>query len=265
MVISSPDWDESLFAGTAAHYARGRLPYSPGLVRLLTEVLGLDGRGRLLDVGCGPGTLALALAGSFAEVVGLDPDPDMLAEAASHETANAHWIRARAEQLPLGLGSFDLVTFGQSFHWMDRDLVAATVRGMLTPGGAFVHVSHLDGRPYPAPTDAPISDLVTRYLGPDRRAGRGTQPPGTPGNEDAVLARTGFDGPERHVLGGPDFLRTEDDLVAEVFSMSFSAPPLFGERVGAFEADLRALLREISPSGQFSTRQPSTEVRVWRP
>jgi hypothetical protein len=167
--------------------------------------------------------------------------------------------------LPLGLGDFDVTTFGQSFHWMDRDLVAATVRGMLAPGGAFVHVAHLDGRTFPAPTDAPVSDLVTRYLGPERRAGRGTRPPGTPGNEESVLARAGFDGPERHVLpGGQEFARTEDELVAEVFSMSFSAPPLFGERLGAFEADLRALLREFSPGGRFVARQPITEVRVWR-
>ncbi|HEX4790355.1 MAG TPA: methyltransferase domain-containing protein [Actinospica sp.] len=265
MVMSGSERDDSLFTGTAAYYARGRLPYSPDLVPLLTDVLGLDGRGRLLDVGCGPGTLALALAGSFAEVVGIDPDPEMLAEAAARQSVNARWIRARAEQLPLGLGTFEVATFGQSFHWTDRDLVAAKVRAMLAPGGAFVHVAHLGGRPFPAPTDAPIAELVARYLGPGRRAGRGTSPPGTPGNEESVLARAGFVGPERHVLsGGREFPRTEDDLVAEVFSMSFSAPPLFGGRLGAFEAELRALLREISPTGRFVTRQPTTEVRVWR-
>jgi hypothetical protein len=57
--------------------------------------------------------------------------------------------------------------------------------------------------------------------------------------------------------------RTWDDIVAGVFSMSFSAPHLFGERLGAFETDLRALLRKASPSGRFSERQPSTEVFVW--
>ncbi|MFF9177477.1 class I SAM-dependent methyltransferase [Streptomyces sp. NPDC014793] len=69
-------WDETLFAGTAVHYERGRLPYAPALVPRLAEVLAPDGTGRLLDVGCGPGTLALPLSHLFAEVVGVDPDPD---------------------------------------------------------------------------------------------------------------------------------------------------------------------------------------------
>jgi len=47
-------WDESLFAGAAPYYERGRLPYSPAVADVFEHALGLDGRGRLLDVGCGP-------------------------------------------------------------------------------------------------------------------------------------------------------------------------------------------------------------------
>jgi hypothetical protein len=46
--------------------------------------------------------------------------------------------------------------------------------------------------------------------------------------------------------------------------MSFSAPHLFGDRRAGFEDDLRGLLREVSPAQRFATRQPATEVRVWR-
>ncbi|MFE3184338.1 hypothetical protein ACFXKR_26230 [Streptomyces violascens] len=46
--------------------------------------------------------------------------------------------------------------------------------------------------------------------------------------------------------------------------MSYAAPHLFGERRDAFEADVRRLLQEVSPSGRLSERQPSTEVFVWR-
>jgi 2-polyprenyl-3-methyl-5-hydroxy-6-metoxy-1,4-benzoquinol methylase len=75
------EWDDTLFAGAAPYYQRGRLPYAPGLVETLAEALRLDGRGRLLDVGCGPGTLALSLAHLFSEIVGVGPDSGMLAEA----------------------------------------------------------------------------------------------------------------------------------------------------------------------------------------
>jgi SAM-dependent methyltransferase len=97
-------WDETLFAGAAAHYLaahylKGRLPYAEGLPDALTEACALDGRGRLLDVGCGPGVVALQLAGRFEAVVGLDPDVDMLDEAAREasrlKVTNATWVRMR--------------------------------------------------------------------------------------------------------------------------------------------------------------------------
>src|ERR1700734_2610162 len=74
-------WDETVFEGTAAYYRQGRNPYAPALPHALAEHLCLEGRGRLLDVGCGPGTVALLFAHLFERVVGLDADPGMLAEA----------------------------------------------------------------------------------------------------------------------------------------------------------------------------------------
>jgi SAM-dependent methyltransferase len=270
------EWDDTLFLGTAAYYQRGRLPYAPGVADALAEVLRLDGRGRLIDVGCGPGTLALTLAHLFSGIVGVDPDSGMIAEAErraaeSRVTGTAQWVRLRAEELPAGLGTFTVATFGQSFHWMDRERVAVTVRDMLRSGGALVHISDLktegravDGLPHPAVPYTAIKRLVGHYLGPVRRAGRGVLPPGTPGDERAVLLRAGFSGPQRQVVpGGQAMERTHDDVVAWVFSMSFSAPHLFGERRDDFEAELRRLLREASPSGRFSERLPSTEVFVW--
>ncbi|MFE9888273.1 class I SAM-dependent methyltransferase [Streptomyces scopuliridis] len=271
------EWDDTLFLGSAPYYRRGRLPYAPGLAELLAEVLRLDGRGRLLDVGCGPGILALGLAHLFGEVVGVDPDGGMIAEAGQRAdeagvARKARWVQVRAEELPAGLGTFTVATFGQSFHWMDRDLVAATVRDMLRPTGALVHISDLktetlsvDGLPYPGVPYAAINELVGRYLGPVRRAGRGVLLYGTPSGEAAVLGRAGFSGPERYVVpGGQALERTCGDVLAWVFSTSSSAPHLFGTRRGDFEADLSRLLRETSPAGRFSERQPSTEVFVWR-
>lgn len=269
-------WDSTLFRGSAAHYRRGRLPYAPGFAGTLATALGLDGRGRLLDVGCGPGIVTLALAGLFTEAVGVDPDDDMLAEAerqaTCHGVTNVRWVAALAEDLPAGLGEFRVVVFANSFHWTDRDRVAATVLRMLEPGGAFVHMSDLKNAPpepapppLPAPPYAPIADLVRRWLGPVRRAGQGTLVNGTPGREDLVLEGAGFEGFERHVVpGGQVADRTADDIVAWVFSRSDSAPHLFGDKLAAFERDLRALLRHASPDGRFAERLPATEIMTWR-
>ena len=58
----------------------------------------------LLDAGCGPGILTTRLASYFDEVVGLDPDADMLAEGRAFASAsgitNIEWVQARAEDLP---------------------------------------------------------------------------------------------------------------------------------------------------------------------
>ena len=48
------------FRSAAAHYLRGRPAYSDALIRDVALLCGLDGTGRLLDLGCGPGQLARA-------------------------------------------------------------------------------------------------------------------------------------------------------------------------------------------------------------
>ncbi|MEH0938652.1 class I SAM-dependent methyltransferase [Micromonospora sp. CPCC 205543] len=269
------EWDGSLFEGSAPYYERGRLPYAAGLPEALRHALLLDGSGRLLDVGCGPGTVILPLAPMFSEAVGIDPDEGMLAEARRRGegagVGNVRWVRARAEELPAGLGAFRVAVFAQSFHWMDQERVADTVHRMLTPGGVFVHISDVKeplpsaGLPYPVPPTSGIRGLVRRYLGSVRRAGLGVLVRGTPGGEAVVLARAGFAGPERLRVPADTVLeRTVDDVVAWVYSRSDSAPHLFGPRLAEFDSDLRRLLQEASDGGRFSERVPDTEVFVWR-
>ncbi len=274
------EWDETLFLGSAPFYERGRLPYAPGLADAFRAALDLDGSGRLIDVGCGPGIITLTLAPLFATVIGVDPDAGMVAEGARRADAagiaNITWLQALAEDLPARLGDVPPVhvaTFAQSFHWMDRPRVATMMRGMLVPGGAFVQVSDvkepidLSGRslPYPAPPYPAVEELIRSYLGPVRRAGQGFLHHGTPGDEQAVLHDAGYDPPQRvRVPAGPPLVRTVDDIVAWTWSLSGSAPHLFAERGPAFEADLRRMLEDAADAGRFSEQPPDTDVIIWR-
>ena len=179
-------YDPTIYLGSAAHYRYGRPAYSPELEAFLTRKMGLDGNGRLLDVGCGPGVLTVRLAHLFAHAVGLDPDAGMLAEgrrAAEEKGAgNIRWVQGLAEDLPAAApGPYRLVTFGQSFHWTDEQHVAEAVYDMLEPGGALALIVHtVAGRPRPPDPGVPaiphdeIKALVEKYLGSTRRAGQGT-------------------------------------------------------------------------------------------
>jgi SAM-dependent methyltransferase len=268
-------WDPSLYSGSAAYYARGRIGYPAELAERLRVELQLDGSGRLLDVGCGPGSLTLLLAPLFEQAIGVDADAGMVAEAtrraAQSGVGNVAWRQLRGEELPADLGRFRVVSFAQSFHWMDRAAVARTVRDMVD--GACVHVhatTHrgVDGAaagPHPAPPWERIEQLVQEFLGSTRRAGAGTLPAGTPGGEADIYRAAGFAGPTRIEIPCGAVSRSVDDIVAAVFSLSSSAPHLFGERHAEFEQRLRQVLAAASPSGWFTERMRELAADVWRP
>ena len=65
--------------------------------------------------------------------------------------------------------------------------------------------------------------------------------------------------------GGTIAERTEDEVVASIFSLSSAAPHLFGGRLPEFERDLRNLLRAFSPYGHFSERTHAVALDIWRP
>jgi SAM-dependent methyltransferase len=256
-------YDPTIYQGTAAYYARGRPPYARTLAATLVAEAGLDGTGRMLDAGCGPGILAVELAGLFEQVVGLDPDAEMLAEGARRAAAagitNIQWIRARGEDIPtLDLGMFKLVAFGQSFHWMDRELVAEAVNDIMEPGGALALIGHQtedrprpDGPGYPLIPHEAIRALIERHLGPHRRAGQGFAAWSEERHEQ-FLTRSRFGTPRQlYVPGRPDIVRTIDEVLANYFSMSYAAPHLFGDKRAEFEAEVRAELVQHSPSGLF--------------
>jgi SAM-dependent methyltransferase len=269
--------DPLLYRGCAAHYLRGRPPYSAELDTVLARELGLDGHGTLIDVGCGPGVLAVQLAWLFDDVIGIDPDPDMLAEAERLALANERpgidWRIACAEDIPsLQLPPARLVTFGQSFHWTEREQVAAAVYDLLVPGGALVAVTNdIDARPRPRrrgpPVDPPIpdaevQDLIACYLGPAYRAGRGVRWQPNDRYEDA-LARTKF-GHARtvHAPGREDLTRDVDGVISGYLSMSYAAPHLFGDRLETFVTAMRSLLDGRTATGRFSDWPGDTAIII---
>jgi ubiquinone/menaquinone biosynthesis C-methylase UbiE len=104
--------------------------------RALTGALGRVEGGRVLDVGCGTGTLALALAQHGALVVGVDPAPRMVARAmAKRRGAPASFLVAPAESLPFPDASFDGATASLTVHhWRDPGRGFGELARVLRPG-----------------------------------------------------------------------------------------------------------------------------------
>jgi SAM-dependent methyltransferase len=131
---ASADTGGRPFAGRASLYARFRRDYPAEFILRLRQ-LTADGGGRVLDLGCGTGQLALQLAPFFEEAVGLDPEPDMLREAErvarKRGIANVRWIQASShdlERLQRSLGYFDLATVGTAFHLMEAHATLAVLQ-----------------------------------------------------------------------------------------------------------------------------------------
>jgi ubiquinone/menaquinone biosynthesis C-methylase UbiE len=118
--------------------------------RLRAQVLDrLHAAGAVVDVGCGTGTLAIALAADGAEVIGVDGDADVLALAHAKPGADAvQWRKGLATALPLPGASADRVVMSLLLHHLDaagkRTALAEALR-VLRPGGR-LHVADW-GRP----------------------------------------------------------------------------------------------------------------------
>ncbi len=114
----------------------------------LARQVGLQAGMRVLDLGCGTGTLALLLARSCpgAEVVGLDADDGALALArrkAEREGLEVVLKRGRVESPPFAEGSFDRVVTSLLLHHLstaDKLQCLARARSLLRPKGS-LHVA----------------------------------------------------------------------------------------------------------------------------
>lgn len=125
--------DSTLFGPIAATYDELR-PADANwweLFELLVREGDLAGR-RVLDVGCGTGRVAAALAERGSRVWGVEPSPEMAAQARSR---GVHVKVARAEQLPFKAGWFERAVLWLVAHLVERPAAFAELARVLSSGG----------------------------------------------------------------------------------------------------------------------------------
>jgi ubiquinone/menaquinone biosynthesis C-methylase UbiE len=111
-------------------------------VAMLEELL--PATGRVLDIGCGTGSLSLLAAGQGHDVVGLDSSSEMLRHARDKALAaglEVEFLLGDAAVPPMSLGHFDCL-IGRHILWALPDPVAALNRWseLLVDGGRLVMI-----------------------------------------------------------------------------------------------------------------------------
>jgi ubiquinone/menaquinone biosynthesis C-methylase UbiE len=130
---------------------------------------------RLLDAGCGPGTITLGLARAVkpGQVVGIDVEESQCASAhqeAEREGLNVEFRRASVYELPFLDGSFDAVfSHAMLEHLSDPQAALVELRRILKPGGLIgLRAGDLGGLLIDAASEAPTQAFCA-YLANEKK------------------------------------------------------------------------------------------------
>jgi len=226
---------------------------------LLATRLGWTRSERVLDLGAGPGQLALLAAPLVAEVVAIEPEPDMLAEGQRRARAlgasNVRFIAAHSDDLGAlraSLGPLRTALMGQSFHWMlEKDRVLRDLSAMIDERGgsvAFVSPRRVSAPASLEAAEQTVHAILERYLAD---IPPGPHPNGRHDPFEAILERSAFPHLERleRVYTAP--LRpTIEALVGSEYTISHVLTRL-GSRREAFEREVRAALGSLDAIGEI--------------
>lgn len=150
MTAEKQTWDPSSYNHNAGFVSA----LGAGVVELLAPQPGE----RVLDLGCGEGTLAEALRAAGCDVIGVDASAELVT-AARARGVNAQVMNGEALSFER---DFDAVFSNAALHWMrDADAVLRGVYRALVPGGRFV--AELGGYGCVAKIRAALAQALTKY------------------------------------------------------------------------------------------------------
>jgi ubiquinone/menaquinone biosynthesis C-methylase UbiE len=120
---------------------------------------------KVLDVGCGTGTLAIVIKRQLGtgEVHGIDASPEMVRfakEKSAKDGSDIDFRVALIEAIPFPDASFDLVTSSLMLHHLPDDVKAKgflEIQRVLKPGGRFMAMD------FAAPSHSPLGHLLSIF------------------------------------------------------------------------------------------------------
>lgn len=101
----------------------------------------------IVDIGCGPGISTFPWSQYVKQVIGIEPNQDMLNQASvnlqrNKKTNNVSFQFGYSHKTGLKAGSVDIVTCSQSFHWMEPKNTLQEVARILKKGGIFATIDY---------------------------------------------------------------------------------------------------------------------------
>jgi len=253
--------DSELYKGTHKYYVKYRPGIPKAVIDIIVKHFDVKPTDRVLDLGCGTGQVALAMDGKCREMVCLDPDPEMLkwAKKATKDCKiKLRWINRPAEDLGRikeKLGTFKIATSCRAFHRMDQDQVLKDLDDLIEEDGGVAVFSDYVLWKGVAEWQLILKKVIQKYLGEEKLIRKGKFKEPEERWED-ILIRSAF----RFVKTCEvPITRTWDveSIIGYVFSTSFAAPRLFGDRLEKFKKEVENTLLTINQKGLFQ------ENAVW--
>jgi SAM-dependent methyltransferase len=259
-------YDPHRFSSAIPHYVAGRPAYSARLIERVAHEAGLGAGSRVLDLGCGPGSLTLPLARFSGTNIGMDPDAAMISaarQAAEAAGLTIDWRVGSSFDLGSDLAPLDLVTIARAFHWMDREATLRRLEELVAPAGA---IALINTELHPVGENKWLSafEEIRRAHGRFDDFYRWRKSEAWE-EHISVLIRGAFNDVERLSVFELN-VASLDEVVARALSFSANSPSSLGEDGrAAYEAAIRERMTAIEPGDRFPEIVESVAIIARRP